>query len=466
MNDSAEISAADRERDIRAILHGAHEAYVAMDPGGFILDWNTEAEAIFGWSREEAVGRVLADTIIPEPHRDAHLRGLERFRETGEGRVIGERIEIEALHRDGFEFPVELTISVRRDGEGYFFNAFLHDISDRRRAAQFVAAQHAVTRVLAGAESEADVIGGILRELGTRMGWDFGSFWRLDPEAANRLVCAKVWTAGGRRLQRFATVSQEITLELGEGLPGRVWASNRPAFIVDVVKDTNFPRAPAAADAGLHAAICFPLVAGDLRAGVIEFLGSAIGQPDERLLDALASIGAQVGQHLAVVRERAGLLAQLAETARTDELTGLPNRRAWDDELSRELARSRRSGELFSVAMLDLDRFKEFNDTHGHQAGDQLLRYAGTTWRAAVRITDFIARYGGEEFALLLPGCLPASASEVVERVRAVTPMGQTCSAGIAVWDHEESAADLVARADAALYEAKRSGRDRVVLAE
>jgi diguanylate cyclase (GGDEF)-like protein/PAS domain S-box-containing protein len=466
MNDSAEISAADRERDIRAILHGAHEAYVAMDPGGFILDWNTEAEAIFGWSREEAVGRVLADTIIPQRYREAHLEGLERFRQTEEGRVVGQRLELDALHRDGFEFPVELTISVRRAGDGYFFNAFLHDISDRRRAARYVETQHAVTRMLAGADSEADVIAGILRELGERMGWEFGSFWRLDPEAADRLVCAKVWTAGGRRLQRFATVSQEITLEPGEGLPGRVWASNRPAFIVDVVKDTNFPRAPAAADAGLHAAICFPLVTAEPRAGVIEFLSSAIGQPDEKFLDLLVSIGTQVGQHLTVVRERAELLTRMAEMARTDDLTGLPNRRAWDDELNRELARSRRSGELFSVAMLDLDRFKEFNDTHGHQAGDQLLRYAGTTWRRAVRITDFIARYGGEEFALLLPGCPPGSASDVVERVRAVTPMGQTCSGGIAVWDREESAGDLVARADVALYEAKRTGRDRIVIAE
>jgi len=461
----AKLSAGESERDFRAIVQDAHEAFVAMDAGGFIIDWNPEAEATFGWSREEAIGRVLADTIIPQRHRDTHLKGLQRYLATGEGPVLGKRIEIEALHREGFEFPVELTISVRDTGDGYYFNAFLHDIRDRRRAALYVDAQHAVTRILAGADSEEEVIAGLLRELGGRMNWEFGAFWRMDAEL-DRLVCAKVWTARDGHLQQFAALSQEIAFESGEGLPGRVWSSRRPAFVVDVVNDSNFPRAPAAAEAGLHTAVCFPLVRDEARLGVIEFLSSVVGETDERLLDALSSIGTQVGQHLTVVRERAELLARTEAMARTDELTGLPNRRAWDDELDRELARAQRSGERFSVAMLDLDRFKDFNDAHGHQAGDQLLSQAGVAWAAAVRAADFVARYGGEEFAVILPGCPPDAASYVVERVRAVTPMGQTCSAGIAAWDREESGKELVARADAALYQAKRGGRDRIVLAE
>jgi diguanylate cyclase (GGDEF)-like protein len=168
---------------------------------------------------------------------------------------------------------------------------------------------------------------------------------------------------------------------------------------------------------------------------------------------------------LTVLRERVALLARMAAMARTDELTGLPNRRAWDEELDRELARSRRSGEGLSVAMVDLDHFKDFNDAFGHQAGDRLLADAATAWRSEVRNTDFIARYGGEEFSLLLPGCPPESGKALIERLRAATPMEQTCSAGIAVWDHEEEAESLVARADAALYAAKKGGRDRSVVA-
>lgn len=324
------LSEAESGRDFRAILESAHEAYVAMDAGGFIIDWNTAAESTFGWSRDEAVGRVLADTIIPLRHREAHLKGLERYLATGEGPVLGKRIEIDALHREGFEFPIELTISVRETEDGYYFNALLHDITDRRRAALYVDAQHAVTRILAAASTEEEVIMGLLQELGERMGWEYGAFWQLDPES-QRLRCVKTWTAGGEHLIEFANASGHVELVPGEGLPGRVWKSGEPALLGDVAKDDNFPRAPAAAEADLHAAICFPLMKGDARLGVIEFLSTAIGQTDSKLIDSIASIGFQVGQHLVIVRERNELLARMEEMALTDELTDLPNRRAWDD---------------------------------------------------------------------------------------------------------------------------------------
>jgi diguanylate cyclase (GGDEF)-like protein/PAS domain S-box-containing protein len=453
------------ERDYRSVVEGAHDAFVAMDAGGFIIDWNPRAEATFGWRRDEVLGRVLADTIVPERHRDAHWSGLQRYLETGEGPVIDKRIEIEALHREGFEFPVEMTISVHRSGETPYFNAFLHDISDRRRAALIVDLRHAVTRTLAQAESADCVIAILLRELGERMEWEYGAFWRPAAEGAS-LVCTDVWSLEEERLAGFAEASKAIELEEGVGLPGRVWASRRPAFVVDVTRDGNFPRAAAAIEAGLHGAICFPVANQDVRLGTIEFLSAAIGHADEKLLDALASIGAEVGGHLAAMRERSELLSRMETMARTDELTGLPNRRAWEDQLQRELARARRSGERFSIAILDLDHFKDFNDSRGHQAGDELLKDAGAAWPQAVRASDFLARYGGEEFALLLPGCPPACGSDAVERIRSATPRGETCSAGLAAWDGEESAEALVARADAALYEAKRAGRDRIVTAE
>jgi PAS domain S-box-containing protein len=105
-----------------------------MDSTGRIRAWNPEAEGTFGWTESEAIGRVLADTIIPARYREKHRRGLERFLATGQGRLLDRRIEIEARHRDGHEFPVEVTISAVQVGDGYVFNAFLHDISERRTA--------------------------------------------------------------------------------------------------------------------------------------------------------------------------------------------------------------------------------------------------------------------------------------------------------------------------------------------
>ena len=166
-----------------------------------------------------------------------------------------------------------------------------------------------------------------------------------------------------------------------------------------------------------------------------------------------------------IARERAELMATLAEVARTDELTGLPNRRAWDEALARELARARRDGTPLCIGIVDLDRFKEYNDIYGHQGGDRLLKELAAAWQQELRATDVLARYGGEEFALALPGCDLGDSAAIVERLRAATPAEQTASAGLIRWDGEESAEELFGRADKALYAAKEGGRDRIVSA-
>lgn len=156
------------------------------------------------------------------------------------------------------------------------------------------------------------------------------------------------------------------------------------------------------------------------------------------------------------------LLRRVEAMARTDELTGLANRRAWDEELRRELERARRLGYAIHVAMLDLDRFKEFNDAYGHQAGDMLLREVATEWRLIARVTDLIARLGGDEFAVLLANCDRTCARDVIERLRQAVPDGLTCCAGLAEWNGAMTAEQLMAKADAALYASKESGRDRI----
>ena len=122
-------------------------------------------------------------------------------------------------------------------------------------------------------------------------------------------------------------------------------------------------------------------------------------------------------------------------------------------------------GEL-AVAVLDLDHFKSFNDAHGHAAGDALLVACAAAWQGSLRDGDHVLRVGGEEFVVVLPGCGPDMAREILERLRVATPPRTTVSAGIAVWDGDRSAAALLARADAALYAAKDAGRDRMRVAD
>jgi diguanylate cyclase (GGDEF)-like protein len=138
-----------------------------------------------------------------------------------------------------------------------------------------------------------------------------------------------------------------------------------------------------------------------------------------------------------------------------DPLTSVANRRGWDERVAVELGRAQRTGESLCIAVIDLDKLKLVNDNQGHAAGDRMLVASAQAWSLAIRDVDLLARLGGDEFALLLPNCGQAAASEVVERMRAATPNPHEFSAGIATWDHVQSATKLLGRADQALYRAK-----------
>jgi diguanylate cyclase (GGDEF)-like protein len=172
-----------------------------------------------------------------------------------------------------------------------------------------------------------------------------------------------------------------------------------------------------------------------------------------------------ITEHKTEQVEREEHLSKVETLAHTDPLTQLPNRRWWDGELRNALAQAAGEQQKVCAVLIDVDKFKSYNDEHGHPEGDRLLRTAAAAWQKALRGGDTIARYGGEEFAVLLPGCDEPDALPVIERLREATPLGQTVSAGLAAWEPWESPKALVERADAALYEAKRGGRNRSVMA-
>lgn len=181
---------------------------------------------------------------------------------------------------------------------------------------------------------------------------------------------------------------------------------------------------------------------------------------------------AMVATLLAAMAGRADLVDGLTTLANTDELTGVANRRRFFDVLEREMARATRTRSPLSVAMIDLDEFKAYNDRHGHGAGDHLLRQFADAVARAIRAQDLLARYGGEEFVLVLPDTAAAGAYHLLQAVRRSAPGAVagtdervSFSAGVATWDGVETVDHLVMRADRGLYAAKSAGRDRVVAA-
>jgi diguanylate cyclase (GGDEF)-like protein len=240
----------------------------------------------------------------------------------------------------------------------------------------------------------------------------------------------------------------------------RAFASGKRFLVSDAVGDPSLSQ-EAVRSAGVVSMLFEPITRFGMPIGVLSVgWDQHVSGVDERTLQAVELLAVEA----AVAIERADFLARLSDLAETDELTGLPNRRTWDETILRAVGYATRTRRPLCVAIIDLDHFKRFNDLHGHQAGDRLLKSAAAAWRAELRESDTLARYGGEEFAVVLPGCTTGMAEVVLERVRAMTPGGQTCSVGVAEWMPGEAAADLVSRADAALYEAKRAGRDALVV--
>ncbi|HKW85946.1 MAG TPA: PAS domain S-box protein, partial [Nitrospiraceae bacterium] len=292
---AAEATMRHSEERTRSIVQTALDAVISMDAAGVITEWNPQAERTFGWLRQEAIGQSLSAMIVPLEYREAHERGLKQFLITGEGPVLNKRIEITAIHRDGHEFPVELSISPVRLGETYTFSAFVRDIIQRKRAERRLAAQYAVTRVLAESSTLQEAGSKMLKAICESLDWELGCLWSVD-QRDGLLRCLDIWHVPSVEAAEFIAVSRQRTFLPGIGLPGRVWSSGQAAWIPDVVKDANFPRAPIAAQVGLHGAFAFPIRVGNQVRGVLEFFSHQIREPDRELLEMVADIGIKVGQ--------------------------------------------------------------------------------------------------------------------------------------------------------------------------
>lgn len=451
------LSAEARRRYL--ILDAMNEAYVANDKDGVVTGWNRAAEQTFGWSAGEVIGRSVVDLIVPESDHAEFEAVMARERSdappTGRYDVRAER---QVVHRDGHEFTVELAASmVEIDGETTL-HSLMHDISDRKRAevelrdhAADVEALTAGVAELARSTDAQDARMVICRAARRVADGDIGILFEPDPSGTGLRTTA----ADG------ADLRGEMIL-FGERAGSVAAFSSRSLVFARQLKDNPAVGQSIFKSTGAASALWVPIHHDDAALGVIAV---AWNDPVDELPERLERIMGVIAAEAAVAIERAALLDRLERMTRTDELTGLTNRRAWDSEVSREVVRAGRDEHPLAIAMLDLDRFKLYNDKLGHQAGDRLLKEAAGAWRAVLRETDLLARYGGEEFAVALPGCDAELASRLVERLRAVTPGGQSCSAGLACWNGEESADELLGRADAALYEAKQGGRDRTVLA-
>ena len=296
-------TAAPRESEARyrTLAEVNPDGIVVMDEASVIVSANPAMERIFGYPPEELIGRSLY-LLIPERFHEAHRIGVERYLETGRRNIPWTGVELPGLTRSGREISVEIAFGEYVHDGRPRFAGFIHDISLRKRDEARRSAEHAVTRALADSRALRDAAPRILRAIGESLGWDLGTFWQVDHEA-DVLRCVELWHRDGVIVEQFEEATRELLLVPSEGLPGRVWASGRAAWIRDVEADGNFPRAQIAAAEGLHAGFGFPVTVGDQISGVIEFFTHEVEEPDESLLRTVEAIGSEIGQF--VERKRA-----------------------------------------------------------------------------------------------------------------------------------------------------------------
>jgi diguanylate cyclase (GGDEF)-like protein len=266
----------------------------------------------------------------------------------------------------------------------------------------------------------------------------------------------------GREFSSTAMAGIEIapvTIQPRAETSGRAFTARESYFVADARSHPAL-AAPLVDATGARSALFEPVLRDGQVAGVLIIVWKT---PLDSVPEATAGLLRVLSSQAAVAIEHAGLHARVDSLALSDALTGLASKRVWDEELPREMARARRAETPLAVAVIEIDSLEAFNLAKGEREGERLLKEAAALWRAELREVDLLARLDETSFGLVLPNCGLGEAVDVLDRLRAATPRGQTASAGTSRWDGEEPAELLHQRCEEALVSAKLAGGDLTV---
>lgn len=542
------------ERRVKSIIDTALDAFIGVDAAGRITDWNPRASEIFGWTREEVLGKTVTETIIPPRLREAHENGMQRYSVSGSSGVVGRRIQLSALRRDGEEFPVEMTIGLINAGETHFFGTFIQDISVRKRIEDELARERELLNVVLDSIDVGVVVCSSAGDI-TMFNRAARHIHGLPPAAVRPEELAghfRLFEADGetpleadriplfRALRGELVENAELTVKPLDSAPRFLFASGRALYASDgasigaviAFKDVTALKESArrleASERSLRTITDnLPVLIGHVdRNERYQFAnatyetwfqvppGEAIGKSLREMMGEARyeehapllqrSLAGETVRFETVLPARDGMRTveitripdihngvyngfyvlgadisatklhqeELERLARIDALTGLPNRRAYHEQLEAALHRARRTGHGIALMFLDVDRFKQVNDTLGHAAGDAVLHEFAQRVKVAVRVTDTVCRLAGDEFTVILEGLKsPHEAAIVAAKILKAFELPFSLSTGARVVSTSIGVAftdafpigvdELGVEADKALYLAKRDGRAR-----
>lgn len=312
------------ELRFRSVAETATDAIVVSDLDGQIIFWNDAASRMFGYSATEIAGKPV-DVLVPARYRDAHRRGMERYRRTGQAHLAGRLLQFEGSRSDGSEFPLEISLTVWTSGGRQFCTALIRDVTLRAGLERRQRIQLAVAGTLAAGPAIADATAELLRNVGIELGWQVGMCWRYDAEAGG-LRCGEVWNAPEFTDHEFIDLSKRLLLDFGKGLPGLVSLTSRAISLSSFHEHLDaeqYPRAETARRVGLRHGVAFPIVEHGAVTAIMEFFDSRPMVEDPDFLELMTDIGRRIGEFFERRRAEEELAQSEASLAEAQEMAKL-----------------------------------------------------------------------------------------------------------------------------------------------
>lgn len=448
-------------RKLRQAVEASGEAIFMTDPKGVFTYVNPHFTALYGYTPQEIVGQetprlLRSDRQSNEEYENYWQSLLDK--KVVQVEFVNKNKAGDLLHVEGSTNPI-----LDEEGELLGFLGIRRDVTEEHQAKQNLQRRLRDLTFLnqlaeAGVKTvdEDLLIQKATQLMGKNFNPDYFGIMLIDEEEGHLYLHSSYEAHGGKR---------DVNIPLGEGITGHVAQTGEAWYVPDVSEEPAY----ISAELNMRSELCVPLNTGDRVIGVINMESARVEAFNEADLNLLTTFADQ----LAIAVERARLFKRVQQLAITDDLTGLYNRRHFFNLGEMEFARALRYQHPLGVVMLDVDHFKEINDTYGHAVGDAVLKGIAQRLKDSCRGVDILARYGGEEFSLLLPETSLSAALETAERLRSCIAdqpieakdesLSATISLGVAALSKDTpDLSSLINRADQALLEAKSAGRNCV----
>ncbi len=423
------------ERKFRTITESAQDAILLMDSAGKITHWNPAAERIFGYSIEQAMGQNLHELLVPEHYQLEFRKHFEEFRQTGEGALIGQVSEFNALHRGGSEFPIELSLSRLSLGGEWHALGLIRDITERKQAQTLIDKERQFLQMVIDCVGDPILV---IRNdykviLANRQAKEFS----LELDASiESLTCHQL-----SHKRATPCNGEDYACPLKQ-----VVATHKPVKLIHQ-----------------H-------INAKLQTRTLELLAAPFWDQNGEVSGIIESVR-DITDRVTIQNELIQKQKSLDHLAHHDPLTDLPNRLLFFDRLKQALHIAHRSDSKIALLFIDIDHFKEINDSLGHTLGDQLLKAISRRLEGNIRENDTVARLGGDEFTVIMGQLLDNRfagkfAQKLIECLRdPINIDGHdfsiTTSIGISLYPEDGSDSEsLLKNADAAMYRAKSVGRN------